>query len=72
MSLPVTVVALNLGDIFHYFFDGAGVDTHCRRVIVADTPLVLSAPKTSLLVVLILFRVGGGSLLSGRWLFSTR
>ena len=66
MSLPVTVVALDLGDIFHLFLDNAGVDTRCKRVIALTlSSLALLAPGTSL-VVLVLFRVGGGSLLSGR------
>ena len=73
MSLLVTVVALNLGEIFIFFLDGGGIDTHCRRVMATTLSLsASSAPKTSLLVVLIILWVGGGSLLSGRELFSTR
>ena len=71
MSLPVTVVVLNLEEIFLLFLDGDGVDTRCRRV--KSTTLSLSAPlalRISLLVVLVL--LGRRSLLSGRRLFSTR
>lgn len=55
MSLLVTVEALDLGNIFHFFFDGVGVSTHgvsirCRRVV-AITSLVILAPKTSLVLV---------------------
>ena len=73
MSLPVTVVALDLREIFLLFLTGGGVDTCCRRVMA--TTLSLSAsllPRTSLLVVLVLLQVGGRSLLSGKRLFSTR
>ena len=66
MSLPLTVIALDLGDIFYLFLDDAGVDTRCRRVVALN--LFLSAPLApgTFLVVLVLLRVGGGSLLSGR------
>ena len=68
-----TVVALDLGEIFLLFLDGGGIDTCCRRVMATtlslSTPL---APRTSLLVVLVLLWVGRGSLLSGKELFSTR
>ena len=70
MSLPVTVIALDLREIFLFFLDGDGVNTCCRRVMA--TTLSLSAPvapRTSLLVVSVL--LGGGSLLSRRELFST-
>ena len=71
MSLSVTVVALNLREIFLLFFDGGGVDTYCRRVMATTLSLSApSAPRTSLLMVLVL--LGGRSLLSGRELFSTR
>ena len=56
MSFPVTVVALDLGEIFLFLLDSGGVDTHCKRVIA--TTLSLSArlvPWTSLLVVLVFF-----------------
>ena len=73
MSLPVTVVALDLGDIFHFLLNGSGVDTHCRRVVALTLFLSTSStPGTSLLEVLVLFWVGGGSLLSGKQLFPTR
>ena len=72
MSLPVTVVALDLGDIFHFFLDGTGVNTRCKGFVATAIFLVPSAPRTFFLVVLILLRVGGRSLLSGKWLFSTR
>ena len=66
MSLLVTVVTLDLGDIFYLLFDGAGVDTHCKRVVALTLYLLApSAPGTSL-VVLVLFRAGRGSLLRGR------
>ena len=71
MSLPVTVVALDLREIFLLLLDGGGVDTRCKRIIA--TTLSLSAPlapKIFLLVVLVL--LGGRSLLSRKRLFSTR
>ena len=73
MSLPVIVVALDLGNIFHFILSNTGVDTRCRGVVIVA--LFLSAPsalRTSLLVVLVLFWVGGRSLLSRKELFSTR
>ena len=71
MSLPVTVVALDLREIFLLLLDGGGVDTRCRRVMATTlSSSAPSAPRTSLLVVLVL--LGGRSLLSGRGLFSTR
>ena len=67
MSLPVIVVALDLGDIFHLLLDGTDVDSRCKRVVALTLSLSApSAPETSLLVVLVLFWVGRGSLLSGR------
>ena len=55
MSLPVTVIALDLRDIFHFLLDGAGVDTRCRRVVALTLSLLgFLPPGTSLLVVLIL------------------
>ena len=73
MSLPVTVVALDLGEIFLLFLDSSGIDTYCRRVMATTLSLLaLSALWTSLLVVLVLLRVGGESQLSGKELFSTR
>ena len=73
MSLPVTVITLDLGIIFHFILDGASVNTHCRGVIAAALSLsAISALRTSLLVVLVLFWVGEKSLLSGKRLLSTR
>ena len=73
MSLPETVIALDLEDIFLFFLDDGGVDTRCRRVMAITLSLLaFSAPKTSSLVVLVFLRVGGGSLLSRRRLFPTR
>lgn len=68
MSLLVTVEALNLKDIFHFFFDGIsvstyGVSTHCRRVVTTTSPITLT-PKTSLfLVPLASLTLVGGKLL---------
>ena len=71
MSLLMTVVALDLREIFFFLLDGGGVDTRCRSVMSTTLSLsALSTPRTSLLVVLVVF--GGRSLLSGRGLFSTR
>ena len=70
-SLPMTIVTLHLRDIFHFFLDNAGVNTRCRKVVATTTPLAL-VPKTSLLLVLVLFQVSGRSLLSGRWLLPIR
>lgn len=49
----MTVIALKLGDIFHFFFHNVGLSTYCRRVVVTLF-LALLAPKTPLLVVLVL------------------
>ena len=71
MSLPVTVVALDLREIFLLLLDGGGVDTRCKRVMTTTlSSLAPSAPRPSLLVVLVF--LGGRSLLSGKELFSTR
>ena len=71
MSLPVTIIALDLREIFLLLLDAGGVNTRCRRVMATTLSLSVSlAPKTSLLVVLVV--LGGISLLSGRRLFSTR
>ena len=73
MSLLVIVVAPNLGEIFLLLLDGGGVDIRCRRVMATTLSLLaLSAPRTSLLVVLVLFWVGVESLLKGIKLFFTR
>ena len=66
MPLSVTVVVLNLGDIFYLFLDGAGVDTCCRRVVALTLSLLAPSASGTSLVVLVLFRAGRGSLLSGR------
>ena len=73
MSFLVTVVVFDLGEILFFLLDGGGINTHYRRVMATTlSSLAPSAPKTSLLLVLVLFQVGGGSLLSGRGLFSTK
>ena len=54
MSFLVTIVAIDLGDIFYFFFDGAGVNTRYRRVVATNLSLSSTALET-LLVVLILF-----------------
>ena len=73
MSLPVTVVVFDLGKIFHFLLGNASVNTRYRGVVAWALFLSApSAPKTSLLVVLVLFRVCRESLLSGRGPFSTR
>ena len=67
MSLPVTVVALDLRNIFHFLPDGAGVNTRCKGVVATIlSPLAPLVLKTSLLVVLVLLQVDGRSLLSER------
>ena len=67
----MTVVVLDLGNIFHFLFDGAGVNSRYRGVMATTLFLSSTALETSL-IVLVLLRVGGGSLLSRRWLFLTR
>lgn len=51
----MAVKALDLGDIFPFFFDNVSINTYYKRVM--DTSLFLSSlmPKTTFLVVLILF-----------------
>ena len=66
MSFPVIVVALDLRDVFHFFFDSIGVSIYCRRVLATTTFSVSLAPRTSLLVVLIL--LASLALISGRLL----
>ena len=63
MALLPTVEALNLGEVFLIFWDG--IDAH-RRWVLASSP---STPRASAVVLL---WVGGGGLLSGRYLFLTR
>ena len=54
MSLPVIVVALDLRKIFLLLLDGGSVDTRCKRVMATTLySSAPSAPKTSLLVVLV-------------------
>ena len=73
MSLLVIVLALDLENIFYFHLHGAGVNTHCRGVVTATLSLLApSTSRTSLLAVLIFLQVGGGSLLSGKGLFSTK
>ena len=73
MFFPMAVIVFNFGHVpVLPFLLGNGIDTRGRGVGVTTlSPPSSTAPKT-LLVVLILFRIGGGSLLSGRRLFSTR
>ena len=71
MSLPVTVIAIDLREIFLFLFNGGGVDTRYKRVMAMTlSSSAPSVPKTSLLVILVL--LGGRSLLSERGLFFTR
>ena len=69
MSLLLTIIILDLKDIFHFFYDSTGVNTRCRRVVATTTLLAPSALKTSLLVVLVLLAVLA---LVGRRLFAIR
>ena len=55
ISLLVTAIILDLGDIFQFFFDNAGVNTCCRGVVAITSSLALLVLKTSLLVVLVHF-----------------
>ena len=66
MPLSVTVVALDLGDIFHFLLDGTDVDTRCRRVVALTIFLFAPSTPETLLLILVIFWVGRGSLLSGR------
>ena len=71
MSLPVIVLALDLREIFFLFLDSGGVDIRCNRVMAMTLSLsASSAPRTSLLVVLVF--LGGRSLPCRKRLFSTR
>lgn len=54
MSFLVTVVVLDLEDIFCFLLYDIGVSSYCKKVMVTVS-LTLLALKTSLLVVLILF-----------------
>ena len=59
-------VTLDLGDIFYFFFNSAGISTRCKGVMAITTFLALLIPKTSLLMVLVLLAslaLGGGRLL---------
>ena len=58
-----------LGDIFHFFLDGAGVDTFGREVVATTTPLA-PAPRTSLLVLLVF--LDSLALMVGRLVLATR
>ena len=61
------IVALDLRDIFHFLFNGTGINTRGKRV--AALFLSLFILKT---LVLVLLWVGGRGLVSGRWLFLTK
>ena len=64
MSFPMTVIALDLGHIPPFFL-GNNIDTRGRGVSVTTLFSYFAVPET-LLVVLVLLRVGRRSLLSGR------
>ena len=68
MALFLAVEVLDLGEIY-FFLLKSDIGTHCRWILALSTSL--PRPKISV-VFLFLFWVGGGSLLSGRWLFPTR
>ena len=70
MSFSMAVIALDLGHVSP-FFRRNNIDTRGRGVGVT-TLSPSSAGLGTLLVVLVLFRVSGKSLPSGRWLFPTR
>ena len=73
MFLLVTIVALDLGEISLLLLDDNGIDIRCRRVMTTTLSLTASsALRTSVLMVLVLLWVGGGSLLNGKELFSIR
>ena len=55
--------ALDLRDVFFFALHGVGVNSHCRE-FAATTMFLSSAAPGTLLVVLVLLRVGGGNLLS--------
>lgn len=50
MFFSIIVEALDLGDIFQFFFDGVGIGIYCREVL-AMTPLAILALKTFLVLV---------------------
>ena len=70
MSFPMVVIALDLGYV-PLFLLGNDIDTRGWRVGIKTLFSPSSTRPRTLLVVLILLRVGGGSLLSGKRLFST-
>ena len=70
MSFPMAVIALNLGHVPPFLLSN-DIDTRGRGVGVITLSLSSAAPET-LLVVLVFLWISGGSLLSRRWLFSTR
>ena len=70
MSFSMAVIALDLEHVPRFFY-GNNIDTCGREVGVATLSSSSAAPGT-LLVLLVLLRVGRGSLPSGRWLFPTR
>ena len=60
MSLLVTIVALDLQNICHFFLNGACINTRCRGVVAAALSLsALLAPRILLLVILVLLQVDG-------------
>ena len=63
MPFPVTIIALDLEEIFYFSLDGAGIDIRDRGVA---TLFPSSAAPETLLLVLVLFWVGGGNLVSRR------
>ena len=73
MSFSMAVLAFDFGYVLSLpFLLGNDIDTRGKGVGVTTlSPPSFATPGTSL-VVLILFWVGGGSLLSGKGLFSTR
>ena len=73
MSFLMIVIVFDFGHVpVLPFFLGNDIDTCERGLNVTTLSSPSSAAPGTSLVVLILFWVGGGSLLSGRRLFSTR
>ena len=70
MSIPMAVIALDLGHV-PFFLLGNNINTCGRGVAITILSPSSAAPGTSM-IVLVLFWVSGRSLLSGKWLFSTR
>ena len=53
MPFPITVEALDLEDVLLFLIDNVDVSTCCKKVM-ATTRLVLLAPKTSLVILVLL------------------